>query len=164
VAALKAGETAPDFDVPALIGGVKKRFKLSDCRGKKNVVLAFHPLNWTPVCTNMTCGYEAQLKDFSGFDAEVVGISVDSIMSHTAWEKAIGPLTYPLASDFYPHGEVAQKYGVFRDRDPFPGVSDRAIFVIDKQGKIAFSKVYEIGELPPNSDVLEVLRQLNSAQ
>lgn len=104
MAALKAGETAPDFDVPALIGGVKKRFKLSDCRGKKNVVLAFHPLNWTPVCTNMTCGYEAQLKDFQGVDAEVVGISVDSIMSHTAWEKAIGPLTYPLASDFYPHG------------------------------------------------------------
>lgn len=164
MAALKAGETAPDFEVPALIGGVKKRFKLSDCRGKKNVVLAFHPLNWTPVCTNMTCGYETELKDFQHFDTEVVGISVDSIMSHSAWEKAIGPLSYPLASDFYPHGEVARKFGVFRDKEPFPGVSERAIFVIDKDGKIAFSKVYEMGELPANSEVLQVLRGLDSSK
>jgi peroxiredoxin len=164
MAALNAGDTAPDFDVPALVGGVKKRFKLSDCRGKRNVVLAFHPLNWTPVCTTMTCGYEAELKDFAILDAEVVGISVDSIMSHTAWEKVIGPLTYPLASDFYPHGEVAQKYGVFRDKEPFPGVSERAIFVIDKAGKIAFSKVYPMSELPPNSEVVEVLKKLQSAK
>jgi len=162
--ALKVGDAAPEFDVPALIGGVKKRFKLADSRGKKNVVLAFHPLNWTPVCTTMTCGYEAELKNFESLDTEVVGISVDSIMSHTAWEKVIGPLTYPLASDFYPHGDVAQKYGVFRDQEPFSGVSERAIFVIDKNGRIAFSKVYPIGELPPNSDILEVLQKLHSSK
>jgi peroxiredoxin (alkyl hydroperoxide reductase subunit C) len=164
MAALKVGDAAPDFDVPALIDGVKKRFKLSESKGKKNVILAFHPLNWTPVCTTMTCGYETDLKKFESLDTEVVGISVDSIMSHTAWEKTIGPLTYALASDFYPHGEVAQKYGVFRDKEPFSGVSERAIFVIDKAGKIAFSKVYPIGELPPNSDVLDVLQKLHSSK
>lgn len=101
------------------------------------------------------------LDTFAGFDAQVVGISIDSIFSHIAWqEKAIGMLRYPLASDFYPHGEVAKAYDVLREGPPLPGISERAIFVVDKQGKIAFSRVYELGEEPPHEDCFQVLRKL----
>jgi peroxiredoxin len=105
--------------------------------------------------------YNADLEKFAGFDAQVVGMSVDSIPSHMAWQqKAIGKLFYPLASDFYPHGEVALKYGVLREGDPIPGITDRSVFLIDKQGKIAFAQKYELGEQPDNEDVFEVLRKM----
>ena len=105
--------------------------------------------------------YNADLDKFAGLDAQVVGISVDSIFSHIAWQKRdIGLLKYPLASDFYPHGEVIKKYGVLREGDPIPGISERAVFVVDKQGKIAMSKVYELGDQPDMNDVWEVLEKL----
>ena len=105
--------------------------------------------------------YNADLEKFAGFDAQVVGMSVDSIPSHIAWQqKSIGKLNYPLASDFFPHGQTARNYGVLREGDPIPGINERAVFVIDKQGKIAFAKVYELGEQPDNEDALEVLRKL----
>ncbi len=105
--------------------------------------------------------YNADLDKFAGFDAQVVGISVDSIFSHIAWQKRdIGLLKYPLASDFYPHAEVIKKYGVLRTGDPIPGISERAVFVVDKQGKIAMSKVYELGDQPDINDVWEVLEKL----
>jgi alkyl hydroperoxide reductase subunit AhpC len=101
------------------------------------------------------------LDKFAGFDAQVVGISIDSIFSHIAWqEKSIGMLRYPLVSDFYPHGGVAKAYGVFREGPPLPGISERAVVIVDKQGKIAFAKVYELGEQPPHEDCFEVLRTL----
>ena len=106
--------------------------------------------------------YNADLDKFAGFDAQVVGISMDSIFSHIAWQKRdIGMLNYPLASDFYPHGVVAKKFGVLREGDPLPGISERAVFVIDKQGKIAMAKKYELGQQPDNEDAFEVLRKLN---
>ena len=105
--------------------------------------------------------YNADLDKFAGLDAQVVGISVDSIFSHIAWQKRdIGLLKYPLASDFYPHGEVIKKYGVLREGDPIPGISERAVIVVDKQGKIAMSKVYELGDQPDMNDVWEVLEKL----
>ena len=105
--------------------------------------------------------YNADLDKFAGLNAQVVGISVDSIFSHIAWQKRdIGLLKYPLASDFYPHGEVIKKYGVLREGDPIPGISERSVFVIDKQGKIAMSKVYELGDQPDMNDVWEVLEKL----
>jgi alkyl hydroperoxide reductase subunit AhpC len=101
------------------------------------------------------------LEEFAGFDAQVVGISIDSIFSHIAWqEKGIGILGYPLASDFYPHGGVAKTYGVLREGPPLPGISERSIFIVDKQGKIAFSKVYDLGDEPPHEDYFEALRAL----
>ena len=104
----------------------------------------------------------ADLDKFAGYDAQVVGISVDSIFCHIGWQqKEIGILKFPLASDFYPHGGVAKLYGVFREGDPLPGISERAIFIIDKQGKIAFSKVYHLGEQPPHDDCYEVLSKLS---
>jgi peroxiredoxin len=104
--------------------------------------------------------YNAELAKFAAHDAQVVGISVDSIYSTAAWEKEIGPLDYPLAADYWPHGEVAQKYGVFRDKGEFAGISERAIFVVDKTGKVAFSKVYPIEQLPDTAELFTVLEKL----
>jgi alkyl hydroperoxide reductase subunit AhpC len=88
-------------------------------------------------------------------------MSIDSVFSHLAWQKfEVGKLNYPLGSDFFPHGEVARRFGVLREGDPIPGISERAVFVIDKDGIIRFSKVYELGEVPENEDVFEVLREM----
>jgi alkyl hydroperoxide reductase subunit AhpC len=105
--------------------------------------------------------YNADLDKFAGFDAQVLGISVDSIPSHIAWQKKdIGMLNYPLASDFYPHGATAQKFGVLRQGDPIPGINERAVFIIDKSGKVVFGKVYPLDQQPDNEEAFEVLRKL----
>ncbi len=108
--------------------------------------------------------YQADLPKFAALDAQVVGISPDSPYCHVAWQRhEIDWLDFPLASDFWPHGEVATRYGVRRENPvPLPGISDRAVFVIDKQGKIAFSKVYQLSEQPPNDEVFEVLQRLHA--
>jgi len=108
--------------------------------------------------------YNTDLEKFAGYDAQVVGMSVDSIPSHIAWqENSIGTLKYPLASDFWPHGAVAEKYGVLRTGEPIPGMNDRAVFIVGKDGKLVFAKVYEIGEQPKNEECFEVLRKLQLA-
>jgi len=105
--------------------------------------------------------YDRELDQFAGLGAQVVGVSVDSVFSHIAWQKHdIGVLRYPLCSDFYPHGATAKKYGVFREGDPIPGINERAVFIVEKSGKIAFSKLYQLGEQPPNQDAFAVLRKL----
>ena len=107
--------------------------------------------------------YDRDLEKFAGLNAQVVGVSVDSVFSHIAWQKHdIGPLRYPLCSDFYPHGATAKKFGAFREGDPIPGINERAVFIVDKKGKIAFSKLYELGEQPPNEDCFAVLRKLKA--
>ena len=156
---LAPGEVAPDFDLPVLVGGVKKRFHLCEQLEKSCVVLAFYPVNWEPVSARQLSEYQVQRESyFPG--SEVIGISVDSIMNTTVWEREIGPLEYPLCSDFWPHGEVSRSYGVFRDNAPFAGASERAIFVLDRGGRIAFSKVYGHEEFPPLSETLEALRKI----
>ncbi len=88
---------------------------------------------------------------------------MDSIHCHLAWQKKdIGVLKFPLCSDFYPHGQVASQYGVLRTGDPIPGINDRAIFVVDKAGRIAFSKVYALDQQPKNEEVFEALRKLGT--
>ena len=107
--------------------------------------------------------YQGDLEKFAGYDAQVVGISIDSIYSHIAWQrKDIGWMDYPLATDFYPHGAVAKLYDVFREKPPIPGINERAVFVIDKEGVIRFAKVYDLGQQPPNEDVFAVLETLKS--
>jgi alkyl hydroperoxide reductase subunit AhpC len=92
-------------------------------------------------------------------------MSIDSVFSHIAWQKyEVGKLSYPLGSDFWPHGEVAQRYGVLREGSPIPGISERAVFLIDKEGVIRFSKLYELGEVPENEDVFEVLREMTKTR
>jgi peroxiredoxin len=157
---LKPGEMAPDFDLPALIGGVKKRFRLSEHRGKKNLLLAFYPLNWEAVSAQQMVNYQVEREKFRDLNAETVGLSVDSIMNSTAWERDIGPFDYPLCSDFWPHGEVGRKYGVFREREPFAGANERSVFIIDKTGRIAFSKTYPPDQVPDVREALRALRDL----
>jgi len=158
---LKVGDEAPDFVLPSVTGEQKDTIRLSDYRGKKNVVIAFYAADWTPVCTAQIPAYNADFDKFAAHDAQVIGISADSIFSHIAWQKRdVGMLKYPLASDFYPHGEVAKKYGVLREGDPLPGISQRAVFVVDKKGKIAMAHLYELGQQPDNEDVFDVLKKL----
>ena len=158
---VSVGDEAPDFDLPAVVGNIRQRVKLSDYRGKKNVVLVFYPADWTPVCSAELPAFNAELEKFAGYNTEVVGLSVDSIPSHVAWQKKeIGILSLPLASDFYPHGETASKYGILRTGDPVPGISERAVFVVDKEGKVVYAKVYPIDRQPETEEVYEVLRKL----
>lgn len=151
---LKPGDEAPDFALRSHRGGT---VKLSDFRGKKNVVLAFHPLAFTPVCATQMTEYESDMAQFERAGAAVLGISIDAQPAKAAWAKTLGPISYDLLSDFYPHGEVARNYGVFRPND---GISERAIFIVDKSGRIAWAKVYPIPELPKNQEVLEALQGL----
>ena len=104
---------------------------------------------------------DARKKEFAALNAHVVDISVDSIASHSAWrEKDIGPVQVPLCSDFYPHAEVTQKFGILRGGAPVAGISERAAFVVDKAGKIAFAKVYPIDQLPDIEEIMRALRKL----
>jgi peroxiredoxin len=159
-AILSAGEMAPDFELPSLMSGVKKTFRLHDALADKNIVLAFYPTNWESVSGQQLSEYQAQRDTFIAAQAEVVTISVDSIMNTTEWERELGPFDFPMCSDFWPHGEVSQAYGVFRGEGPYAGTVDRAIFVVDRKGNMAFSKIYGRQELPPLSETIEALRRL----
>ena len=101
--------------------------------------------------------YEADLERFEGYDAQVLGISVDSVPCNTAWAKSLGGLSYDLLSDFEPKGEVARKFGAYRQGD---GISERALFIVDKEGKIAFKDIHDISDQPDNEELFEVLRKL----
>jgi peroxiredoxin len=157
---LSAGESAPDFDLPALIGGVKKRFRLFDALADKNIVLAFYPSNWESVSGQQLSEYQSERGKLGAAQAEIVSISVDSIMNTTVWERELGPFDLPMCSDFWPHGEVSQMYGVFHQQGPYAGAADRAVFVVDRKRTIAFSKIYGRQELPPMSETIEALRRL----
>ena len=152
---LKAGDRAPEFALKSHRGGV---VRLSDFRGRKNVVLAFHPLAFTPVCASQMRGYETSAARLDELDTVVLGISVDAQPAKAAWAQSLGGVSFDLLSDFFPQGEVAQKYGVFRGKD---GISERAVFVVDKHGQIAWSKVYEIPQQPEIAELWEVLGILN---
>ena len=154
---LHPGDDAPDFELRSHRGGT---VKLSDFQGKKNVVLAFHPLAFTPICANQMIGYESDSARLARHDAVVLGISIDPQPAKTAWAKSLGSISFDLLSDFHPHGEVARRYRVFREKE---GFSERAVFVIDKQGKIAWSKTYDIPEQPNHEDYLTALSNLGAA-
>jgi len=101
--------------------------------------------------------YEADLERFEGYDAQVLGISVDSVPCNAAWARSLGNLSYDLLSDFHPKGEVARAYDAYREAD---GISERALFVVDKDGKIAYKDIHDIADQPDNEDLFEVLRKL----
>ncbi len=108
--------------------------------------------------------FDARSKEFTALNATVVDISIDSIPSHIAWrEKEIGPVKVPLCADFYPHGAVVQQFGIMRDGTPIPGISERAAFIVDRSGKIAFAKVYPLDQLPDVDELLCALRQLSAS-
>ena len=101
--------------------------------------------------------YEADLERFAGYDAQVLGISIDSVPCHVAWAKSLGNLSYDLLSDFHPKGEVAKSYGAYRQND---GIAERALFIVDKQGKLAYKDIHDIADQPDNEDLFDVLRNL----
>ena len=101
--------------------------------------------------------YEADLERFKSYDAQVLGISVDSVPCNTAWAKSFGGLSYDLLSDFHPKGAVAKSYGAYREAQ---GISERALFIVDKEGKLAYIDIHEISDQPDNEDLFEVLRKM----
>lgn len=102
--------------------------------------------------------YEERISEFEGLDAQVLGISTDNAPSNDAFLKSLGGLSYPLLSDFYPHGAVALRYGVLRDG----GVTERALFVVDKEGILRYIDIHDINEKPDNEEVLSILRKVQS--
>jgi peroxiredoxin len=101
--------------------------------------------------------YEADLERFAGYDAQVLGISVDSVPCNAAWAKSLGGLSYDLLSDFHPKGEVAKAYGAWREQD---GIAERALFIVDKEGKLAYVDIHDISDQPDNEELFDVLRKL----
>ncbi len=149
----KVGEDAPDFLLKDQDG---KDVKLSDFRGKKNVLMAFFPLAFTPVCSCQIPQYREDLEKFNGLNTQVLAISVDSVPSHKAWTQQMGGIPYPVLADFYPHGDVAKKYGVLKEQ----GFSERALFIVDKQGRVRFAQVHELKMQPDNNVVINELKKL----
>ncbi len=102
-------------------------------------------------------GLDKQIEHFAGLDTQVLGISIDSTHSNKAWADSLGGIRYPLLSDFWPHGDVAAKYGVLRDG----GFSERAVFIIDKSGVVRYIDVHDIGEEPDSQQIFEELEKLH---
>lgn len=152
---LKEGDKAPDFTLKS-VGG--KQVSLSDYAGKKNVALSFVPAAFTPVCSHQWPGYNITKEEvFDKNDAVVIGVSVDNIPTLYAWTSQMGDLWFPVVSDFWPHGAVAKKYGVLRT----DGMSERAIFIIDKKGIIRSIDVHNINDLPRIEELAKSLDKLD---
>jgi peroxiredoxin len=147
------GEIAPDFTLKDQYG---KDFKLSSFKGKK-VLLSFHPLAWTGVCTQQMKSLEANYKKFTELNTVAVGLSVDAIPAKKAWADNMGLKQLRILADFWPHGGVAKAYGLFREHG---GTSERANIIVDEKGKVAWVKVYEISQLPPIDEVIDALKKL----
>jgi len=150
---LKVDDYAPDFTLPTHNEG---ELNIKWYRGRKNVVLAFYPGDWTPVCASQIPEYQNQIQQFEKYNTQLLAISVDSIPSHKAWAKSFGGLSFPLMSDYFPHGEVAQKYGVLNHR----GYAERVIFVIDMNGKIKYIEKASLKDLPDNEKLFKILANL----
>ena len=149
----KVGDPAPDFTLPTHNEG---ELNLAWYQGRKNVVLAFYPGDWTPVCATQVPEYQKVLDRFEQFETQLLGISVDSVPCHRAWAKSLGGISFPLMSDYYPHGRVAHLYGVLNQR----GYAERAIFVIDKTGVIRHIERIKLSQLPDNDTLFEQLALL----
>jgi mycoredoxin-dependent peroxiredoxin len=152
---LSVGQTAPDF---TLKDQSQKEVKLSDFAGKKKVVLVFYPLDWSPTCTNEHACFVNDMKQFERLDAEVLGVSVDSVWSHKAYADKMG-IKYSLLADFHPRGAMSEKYGVYM---PDRGITGRAIIIVDKNGKVAWVKNYDIPVVPDVKEVASALAKVGS--
>jgi mycoredoxin-dependent peroxiredoxin len=147
---ITVGSVAPQF---TLKDQSQKEVKLSDFAGKKKVVLVFYPLDWSPTCTNEHACFVNDMKQFETLDAEVLGVSVDSVWSHKAYAEKMG-IKYSLLADFHPKGAMSEKYGVYLGEK---GITGRAIIIIDKGGKVAWAKNYDIPVVPDVKEVASAL-------
>lgn len=151
---VKAGDRFRDF---SLEDQNEKMFALSEFKTKK-VVLSFHPLAWTSVCAEQMKSLEKSKPAFDKLNTVAVGVSVDTVPSKRAWAKSLEIKNTRLLSDFWPHGKVAELYGVFRSKY---GTSERANIIINKDQKVTFVKVYPIGQLPDITEIVEALTKIS---
>jgi peroxiredoxin len=149
---LAPGTPAPDFTLPR---GPDARLRLADLRGRP-VVLVFYPADWSPVCGDQLALYNELIDEFRSFDAELVGISVDGVWCHRAYAEA-RQLEFPLLADFEPKGAIARLYGVYRSKD---GFSERALFVLNRDGIIHWSYVSPVDVSPGAEGILSALESL----
>jgi peroxiredoxin len=153
-APLAPGSEAPDFELPST---PDQKLSLSGLRGRP-VVLVFYPEDWSPVCSDQLALYQELQPEFARYDAQLVGISVDGIWCHLAFAQD-RHLRFPLLADFEPKGEVSRLYGVYREGD---GTSERALYVIDRDGVIRWSYVSPVGINPGADGILKALEELPS--
>ncbi len=144
------GDEAPNFTIPDQNDSY---IRLSDFRGKK-VLLSWHPLAWTPVCTDQMRALEENWFTFEKLNTTPMGFSVDSGPSKKVWASCLSIKNMSLPADFWPHGKVAKEYGIFREQD---GFSERANFIVDEEGKILWTKIYPMDQLPDIDEILRVL-------
>jgi peroxiredoxin len=149
---LEPGTDAPDFTLPST---PDQKVSLSEFGGQP-VVLVFYPEDWSPVCSDQLALYQELLPEFHRLNAELVGISVDGIWCHLAFAQNRN-LHFPLLADFEPKGEVSRMYDVYRSPD---GTSERALYVIDKEGKVHWSFVSPVGINPGADGILRALEEL----
>jgi peroxiredoxin len=154
--ALSVGTKAPDFTLPAT---PDQKVSLSEFKGR-NVVLAFYPADWSPVCSDQLALYNELHEQFEDLNASLVAISVDGIWCHLAYEKDRS-FHFTLLSDFEPKGEVARQYGVYSSQS---GTTERALFVIDGDGVIRYSFVSPVGVNPGAAGILKALRSIMSKE
>lgn len=154
---LKVGDRAPDFTLPAVHGG---EVSLRDYLGKQNVVISFVPAAWTPVCSDQWPGYNLAKDIFDENGAVLLGISVDNIPTLYSWTNQMlaedSELWFPVLSDFWPHGEVSKAFGVLRS----DGMSERALFLIDKEGIIRFIDIHDVNKRPPLEELVRRLEEI----
>jgi peroxiredoxin (alkyl hydroperoxide reductase subunit C) len=154
---VKVGDPAPQFTLPSLNG---TPVSLEQYKGRSNVVLSFVPAAWTPVCSDQWPGYNIAQEFFSANDAVLLGITVDNLPTLFAWTNQMGDLWFPVLSDFWPHGEVADRYGILRT----DGTSERALFIIDKKGILQYAHVEDINQRPNLEKLVKALEKINQQQ
>jgi len=147
---IAVGSKAPDFILKDQDG---KQVQLSELKGKK-VLLSFHPLAWTKVCAEQMKSLEANYQRFEKLNSIALGLSVDAVPSKKAWAKELAIENTRLLSDFWPHGEVAKLYDIFREKDGFSG---RADIIVDENLKVIFAQTYPISHLPDIEEVIKFL-------
>ena len=151
---VKVGDPAPGFELPSLKGGA---VRLNDFKGKKNVVLSFVPAAWTPICSDQWPGYNLAKELFDQNNTELIGITVDNTPTQYAWAKEMGGIDFVVLSDFWPHGAVAEKYGILRST----GEAERALIIIDMKGIIRYIDVHDINVRPDLGVLIGELEKLN---
>ncbi len=149
---IKLGEKIPNF---VLKNQHNKEVRLSDFK-EKRVLLSFHPLAWTGVCTKQMKSLEEFKTEFDALNTVALGISVDPVPSKHAWAKDMGVRETHLLSDFWPHGEFAKELGIFREKE---GFSERANIIIDENSNVIFIKIYDIPQLPDIQEIINFLKK-----